>query len=80
MDDLRLNHVDANHSLQGPGVVGAFGYVSVRRAHRAHRFLLARKVAPSHVSEGAIAAAVESRAHAYARGPNSACKSQGDSR
>jgi HCOMODA/2-hydroxy-3-carboxy-muconic semialdehyde decarboxylase len=43
--------VQANHILFDQGVVDAFGHVSVRSSTDPNRFLLARNMAPGHVTE-----------------------------
>jgi ribulose-5-phosphate 4-epimerase/fuculose-1-phosphate aldolase len=46
--------VTANHILFDQGIVDGFGHVSVRHDKRPDRFLLARNMAPGHVTAGDI--------------------------
>ena len=46
--------VTANHILFDQGIVDGFGHISVRHDKRPDRFLLARNMAPGHVTAGDI--------------------------
>lgn len=52
--DLIADLVTANHILFDQGVVDGFGHISVRHDKRPDRFLLARNMAPGHVTAADI--------------------------